>query len=79
MGHVLGFWHEHQRRDRKSTYLLIYGILITKLVSGDHYVHFECKNLHGYDEIKAAADKDPNMTIEKLCSSIKAASTDPWW
>lgn len=42
-------------------------------------MHFECKNLHGYDEIKAAADKDPNMTIEKLCSSIKAASTDPWW
>lgn len=46
--------------------------------AGDHYVHFECKNLAGYSEAEEIARHHPTMTVEKVCNSPIYSMMEPW-
>lgn len=35
----------------------------------DNYLHFECKNLQGYDETKKGFEEKGSYTIEEVCTS----------
>jgi hypothetical protein len=45
---------------------------------GDHYVHFECKNLANYDRAVVLAKSHPTLTIEQLCVSPLYSRLSPW-
>jgi hypothetical protein len=37
----------------------------------DHFVHFDCTKLYGYDAAKKLCDENQIFTIEKLCTSAR--------
>ncbi|KAF2833578.1 hypothetical protein CC86DRAFT_461908 [Ophiobolus disseminans] len=44
----------------------------------DKFIHFECSNLHGYDEAKKLCDERKTISIEYLCTSAILGQTEPY-
>ncbi|KAJ8114692.1 hypothetical protein OPT61_g3478 [Boeremia exigua] len=76
IGHVLGLAHEHQRPDSKSPRPKTHPK--THCGTGEHYVHFECKNLANYDKAEQLTRGTTGMTMDKLCESPVFSFLSPW-
>lgn len=47
-------------------------------LAGEHYVHFECKNLANYAQAEQSARNSVGMTMDKLCSSPIYSQFEPY-